>query len=360
MEVKKRGRKPKIIDENNEPKKRGRKPKYLKNEEEQNIIEEKKVHKKRGRKPKDSIYCVKQIDKIIIPENESDNVILHLPIHSDDLIEENNITEYNPEINIPEPYEKENNNYELLSLKNDENKIIKNQNDEEKDEIEYNNEDENVMNIIKKKCTNNINNICEKKLKLIQYEFLDANSRKCWPTNTHIYCMWCCHKFDGIPISIPQKYYNEKFYVYGNFCSFNCASSYIFNKNDDFMWKHYNLLNLLYKKISNNQNKKIKLAPPKEVLKIFGGYLTIEEYRNELLTGNKEFKVIEPPLISVVPKIEETLFKQEDSLLNNNKLYVPLNGDLVDKARTSMKLKRNKPVIQEKSTLHSFMDLKIV
>ena len=125
------------------------------------------------------------------------------------------------------------------------------------------------------------------------------------------------------------------------------------------MWKQYNLLNTLQKKISNNNWKKIKLAPPKEVLKIFGGYMTIDEYREELLTGNTEFKVIEPPLISLVPKIEETYFKSQNNNLNKKK-YVPIDNELIDKAKISMKLKREKPINNSKSTLHNFMDLKII
>ena len=357
-------------------KKRGRKPKNalnnLKNQEET----EKKIPKKRGRKPKETIYSIKQIENIIL-KDESDTVILHLAIHSDDIKDDNNVTNYDPQINIPEPYEKEENFYENIgkdkakvelqnntenniteTISNSElivkkNNIIK----EEEDNDEINNE---IIEDINTCISNNdINKICYKKLKSIQYEYIDANHKKIWLQNTQIYCMWCCHPFDGIPVSIPQKYNNNKFYVYGNFCSFNCAASHIFSKNDDYMWKQYNLLNTLQKKISNNNWKKIKLAPPKEVLKIFGGYMTIDEYREELLTGNTEFKVIEPPLISLVPKIEETYFKSQNNNLNKKK-YVPIDNDLIDKAKISMKLKREKPINNSKSTLHNFMDLKII
>ena len=360
-------------------KKRGRKPKNalnnLKNQEEV----EKKVPKKRGRKPKETIYSIKQIENIILKDESEDTVILHLAIHSDDIKDDNNVTSYDPQINIPKPYEKEENFYENIENENEnenekEEDIIIETKNEKKDELintkpiekekyienqkneENINEIENLNNSIS---NNDINKICYKKLKSIQYEYIDANHKKIWLQNTQIYCMWCCHPFDGIPISIPQKYNNNKFYVYGNFCSFNCAASHIFSKNDDYMWKQYNLLNTLQKKISNNNWKKIKLAPPKEVLKIFGGYMTIDEYREELLTGNTEFKVIEPPLISLVPKIEETYFKSQNNNLNKKK-YVPIDNELIDKAKISMKLKREKPINNSKSTLHNFMDLKII
>ena len=85
-------------------KKRGRKPKNalnnLKNQEEV----EKKIPKKRGRNPKETIYSIKQIENIILKDESEDTVILHLAIHSDDIKDDNNVTSYDPQINIPEPY----------------------------------------------------------------------------------------------------------------------------------------------------------------------------------------------------------------------------------------------------------------
>ena len=40
------------------------------------------------------------------------------------------------------------------------------------------------------------------------------------------------------------------------------------------MWEEFNLLNLLYRKLFENNTKKIKLAPDRLILKIFGGILS--------------------------------------------------------------------------------------
>ena len=90
------------------------------------------------------------------------------------------------------------------------------------------------------------------------------------------------------------------------------------------MWKHYNLLICFVKKY-NNEPKKIKRIFRGIVT--FGRYMSIEEYRTELMVGNKDFKLIEPPLVSIVPKIEETCFKINDGHNVNKKLYIPLDGD---------------------------------
>ena len=150
--------------------------------------------------------------------------------------------------------------------------------------------------------------------------------------------MWCCHPFEGTPCSIPERYDGNKFSVYGNFCSFNCCAAHLFDKNDDRKWEKYSLLNLLFKKVSNNNYKKITIAPPRETLEIFGGHLNIEEYRESSLMGNRVFKIVHPPLVSIVPKIEESYSKGNNS--KNKKIFVPLDNEMVKKAKKSLRLKR--------------------
>lgn len=99
-----------------------------------------------------------------------------------------------------------------------------------------------------------------------------------WPDKTDILCWWCCHSFQTFPCFIPTRYdeIRKRYKVTGNFCSWNCAQSYYVqqyretHRGDMFL----NMLKQLQLPIS-----KIKNAPPKEVLKAFGGLLTIEEYR---------------------------------------------------------------------------------
>ena len=64
---------------------------------------------------------------------------------------------------------------------------------------------------------------------------------------------------------------------------------------------------ILFRNTIDKSFVKINLAPPRETLKMFGGYLSIEEFRENSLENNKLFNVICPPLISIIPKIEETI-----------------------------------------------------
>ena len=112
----------------------------------------------------------------------------------------------------------------------------------------------------------------------------------------------------------------------------------------------------MYKKLYYRKFIKINLAPPRESLKMFGGYLSIEEFRENSLENNKLFNVISPPLISIIPKIEETV---NHNKFSGHNLLGNVNESILTKTQNSLKLKRNKPVTNPNNTLQSFMDLKI-
>ena len=378
-EKKKRGRKKKLKDETlvveKIQKKRGRKPKI----KEIGVIVD-KIPKKRGRKPKEKIYSVKELPKTFFEENKNETFILHLPIKTTD---KNNSNSPLPNMNNDMSYsiyDENMNNYNInnnnllltqLDLLENNNNLLNNQLnnqldisslifDNEKVEI-YEKKDNNITTIIKKEEVNDdeikTNRVIKKNLRNIMYEFINSNNERSWPESTNIYCWWCCHQFTGIPCAIPEYYKKDKFYVSGCFCSFNCSASYSFSKNDNNIWERYSLLNLMYKQLYNQKFTKISLAPPREVLKIFGGYMSIDEFRENSLKNDKTFTVIKPPLISVIPKIEENISTINKNLKNNISI---INENILNKTHNNLKLKRNKPVTNPNSTLQSFMDLKIM
>ena len=67
--------------------------------------------------------------------------------------------------------------------------------------------------------------------------------------------------------------------------------------------------------------------------------------------------VIKPPLISIIPKIEENISSTSKNFKNN---YPLVNESILNKTQNNLKLKRNKPVTNPNNTLQSFMDLKII
>jgi hypothetical protein len=104
-----------------------------------------------------------------------------------------------------------------------------------------------------------------------------------WPEKTDIWCHWCCHPFDTVPLPCPIRY-NEitnKFDTVGIFCSWSCMASHSVEK-----YKSLTYVYMLRKMIEGpGSSDTIKMAWPKICLKSFGGSMTIEEYRNGIELG---------------------------------------------------------------------------
>jgi hypothetical protein len=78
------------------------------------------------------------------------------------------------------------------------------------------------------------------------------------------------------------------------------------------------LIKKLYSKIFSvsDQEANIPMAPQRELLQKFGGNMTIADFRNESILCKKDFKVAIPPLIPLIPMVEEI---QKDC--TGNKVY---------------------------------------
>ena len=76
-------------------------------------------------------------------------------------------------------------------------------------------------------------------------------------------CFFCTGEFDNVPIYIPKYELNKFYYVYGCFCSPECACAFLMNERNidtTTRFERYHLLNFLYCKIYN-YTKNIKPAP---------------------------------------------------------------------------------------------------
>lgn len=96
-------------------------------------------------------------------------------------------------------------------------------------------------------------------------------------------CWYCCHGFEGDSLQIPHKYDEQKdlFTTEGTFCSWECMKSWnLYDKNDSFKNIRFTLIGIMYQKMNNDKKEMIKFAPKKTSLKMFGGNMDIEEFRN--------------------------------------------------------------------------------
>ena len=301
------------------PKKRGRKPKN------KNLVEEpkeKKIPKKRGRKPKEVVTSQKQIIK-------EEPIILHLPIKGIDT---------DNEIFAPKPFIN-NNNF---------NQNYKNINSTTTNKTSDVGSNQDTVNKFKKLCSE-YNNVIERdKVLPVFLEFNEYNKKNEWPSQSSIDCLWCCHSFDNFPFGIPIKKIDNKYHMFGNFCSSECAAAYNFdNLKTCEAFERYSMLNYLY-----SFNKKIKPAAPRLTLKKFGGQLSINEFRKNNNVLDKNYKLLLPPMISLIPTIEEVNLNENN--INNG------DGSLLNLTDNELKLKRSKPLPDYCNTLENCMNLKLV
>lgn len=186
-------------------------------------------------------------------------------------------------------------------------------------------------------------------------DFEEKNKNKEWPTNTSISCYWCCHKFENAPFGIPTMYDNETFYVFGCFCSLSCAAAHNFNStnNMDEMWERYNLINLLSRKMGIS--RRVRPAPDRLALKMFGGYMEIEQFRNYADTS-RVINLNFPPMSSMSQQIEEI----NEYELNSDYKFIPLDHERINKIKEQMVIKRVKPLVNNKNSLETSMNLKLM
>ena len=343
-------------------KKRGRKPKQKTKEE----LENSTVKRKRGRKPRDRFYTLSSEQKKEMLETKlhQDSLIVFLPINIKKLEKseqdssinnkfiENSILSYKPILNIPQPYDPSVNNQDFNSHSELSNQILSSEksiHDEKKmnklmdtyKEVEYQLQERE--HLVTTRIRNTMN------------EFMTANKNNTWVNQTNIRCWWCCYEFDNTPIGIPISYQDNCFNVYGCFCSFNCILSYNFNDDGNKKWERVGLIHLLYKRTHDTKEANIGYAPKREFLKIFGGNMDINEFREN--NNNKKYEVVYPPMLSIIPQLEETeIFAESNKLRETNK-EIPVDDDRIERARDKLKLKRSKP-LREKNTLEHCMNLK--
>jgi hypothetical protein len=161
--------------------------------------------------------------------------------------------------------------------------------------------------------------VIHEKLKALQVRL--HNNTIC---ETNSACFWCTYEFSNLPIAIPKFEMSNTYYVYGCFCSPECAVAHLMNENIDssVKFERYHLLCYIYSKVFDYKNN-IKPAPdPHYMLKKFCGNLTIEEYR-ELFKSHNYLFIIDKPITRELPELHEEFknkndftFKSKNQIIN--------------------------------------------
>lgn len=187
-------------------------------------------------------------------------------------------------------------------------------------------------------------------------QFKNSSDIKQIPMKSDAACLWCCHPFTHRPVVLPIRDTGEYIEVTGNFCSPECATSYLFDIRQD-SHTRWEQLSLIYRIYGSMCNGNIHPAPSRLVLSLFGGNLSIEEYRQLLVSQKVLIDVHLPPMVSILATMDTKPIDFYDSSLTKNVLDTV--NERLQKAEEGLRLRRTKPLKAWESTLDACINFRI-
>ena len=184
-------------------------------------------------------------------------------------------------------------------------------------------------------------------------------------TKVNIACWWCCHTFDNYPIPCPISFDDKKelFKGHGCFCSFNCVKAYLLDTK--MLSKDLGVFASFYKFLTGKSvcTDPIKKAPQKTLLRLFGGTMTIEEFR-ETFTNLVTYKINVYPVIFIPTQIEVTevskMVKTSINNINSNKNQKKVIDDrVIDNAIKRNTVLKSTKINKNVNTLGKLMGLTV-
>ena len=186
------------------------------------------------------------------------------------------------------------------------------------------------------------------------------NDKNVWPKQVYTCCMYDAHPFETVPIPLPLNYNQatNTFKVFGCFCSFQCMLGF---KKGNRSLDHIDT-SLIFFFLNKFQEKFGRIIPegshlypapsPYSLLDIYGGPMTIEQYRSMVQFPTIQCELIGFPL-EPVPQ-----FLQVTNQLVSAELDVGFMENMSDpKRQKKLKIVRSKPLPNHKNRLEASMGL---
>lgn len=182
------------------------------------------------------------------------------------------------------------------------------------------------------------------------------------PERTDIACFWCTHEFENKPCFLPTKEESGVYHIYGNFCSPQCALSYLLEEHLDshVRWERMALLHRMYRP-QGKPGCRLYPSPPRESLKKFGGVYTYEQFRRVVSDNKVRVDIQIPPMVSILGTLDTKPIDFYDSSLQNTFT----GGFSMDRFKAwseqggALRLKRSKPLKDKESTLDSCFQISV-
>lgn len=140
-------------------------------------------------------------------------------------------------------------------------------------------------------------------------------------------CWWCCYPFEWDSLHFPYAFTGNTFYTTGHFCTWECMKAYAIDKNKLEQCEYITLM----RRRMEGKISCTKRAPNRYSLEMFGGTVTIEDFRKG---------------IPVVIKIPGEIFQEQSVIAPTT---TTTNG--------SLKLRREKPLERSKGKLETSLGI---
>ena len=166
------------------------------------------------------------------------------------------------------------------------------------------------------------------------------------------WCWWCCHPHENESLKLPYKYddLRNKFSSSGHFCSWGCMKTYNISRNG------VNRGGIIAANIVVMRKKiygivaPIKAAPDSHALKVFGGTMSIEEFRSY---GTKDTGPIIQKVEALEPK--QLLIKTALSSTNDQSRLFHISDS--KGTNEPLRLKRPKPLKRDENNLEKMLGI---
>lgn len=299
----------------------------------------------------------KKIRKVMQRNNKKRKHVFHIPLQPKEVEQwekdqPNAPFEYNPTVSTVEPYE------ETSIFSGVHETVFDHDNIESTQTVA--NEELESKNEKPDDSTNNTSLYKTKENRSFYFsQYFDMPSGECVvPTHTSHHCWWCHHSFSSNPVGIPTKTKNNEtmsFLVYGNFCSFSCAYSYLKQENltTNTLFMRESLLQQM-KTLFTGTLTHIIPAPDWKLLQKYGGPMSISDFRDFCNGDETLIHINQYPMISTSYQID---IKKQSVITLPKKTSIMLDKERVKKATQNVKLKRKNPVHGKVNTLEQCMNL---
>lgn len=205
-----------------------------------------------------------------------------------------------------------------------------------------------------------------KRVTSVLHEFEEKSKGDEWPMSTRTACYWCCHGFEGPPVALPVKHFRRSkeaasaapstdppdsgFCGTGCFCGIPCAAAFNLESNEshEVVCARHTMLCELSRAVLGTD--RVKAAPPRTALIMFGGYMGVEAFRAASQTGTVFLENM-PPMRSLSQQIEEV----DENDVSGAYSFVPLDRGRAERGAEELSLRRNKPLLSGKHTLDHAM-----